>query len=147
MIIFQRETFKHCIAEIQVLFDDHHREVYQGHLAGKISIGTYQKYEDDNCLVLTTARRNNELVGYSTARTFNDAHADGTLVAYVDSYYLIKKERRGMAGVRLLTAIENELRSIGVKKIYTSAISHLNTEVLFRYNKYTEEETIYSKIL
>ncbi len=146
MIVFSRESYANAIAEIAPHIPSHFAEVY-GQTIGKLDDAAYQQIEANHDLVLIIGRDNGKLISYISAFLKRDMHSQGRLISYVDMYYLLPAYRKGWTGFHLVKAMEDELRRIGVKKIYASGLKSTNTSGLFKYGKYKEEETIYSKML
>ncbi len=146
---FAREKYADIIDEIHLLLPQHYAEVklQPDQITLNLDDGYYRQMEDLGNLVLIAARADGKLVGYATVFLKADIHSAHTLVGFTDSYFLHPQYRRGWTGVKLIRFIEQTLKELGVKKIYIGATQHIGTASLFRFGKYHEEETIFSKIL
>lgn len=106
----------------------------------------YAQAEAGRALVIMTARREEEVVGYSVFFLYHHLHYKECLVASNDVIYL-KPECRGLVGARLIERSESELKSLGVHKV----IWHIKpkndwSSVLLRKG-YEQEEIIMGKVL
>jgi GNAT superfamily N-acetyltransferase len=148
-ITFAKEQYPNCNAEIYNLLAQHYTEVKLKPDQIKLNLddAAYRQMHGLGNLVLITARHDSDLVGYATVFLKADLHSAHTLTGFADSYYLLPAFRRGWAGIKLIREIERVLKELDVKKFYIGASLHMNTAKLFKFAKYQEEETIFSKLL
>jgi GNAT superfamily N-acetyltransferase len=135
MLSFQVETWADIWRDGQELFRQHYDELalHKDAMPMGLDNDFYSDLQARNYLLVVTARRDGGLIGYYMAIVINHHphNKDAGKVSTTDMFYLARSERRGGAGVKLLKAVERELRAQGVKKATISTKKHFeNAELL-----------------
>jgi len=119
MLTFAKESWVYYWPEAQELWQAHYHDAG---MTGKMPFGVdVQRYANASAagmLHITTARNKSKLVGYLTAFVLPHSHYQSVLCAFEDTYFLLPEWRRGLNGARLIRAAIEQLRSIGVQKMY-----------------------------
>ena len=113
-MIFSRESLEQCLADIQVLLEDHHRDVGE-----KIRLDpdfeVYRQMEPS--LRIYTARREGLLIGYAAFIVCaTNLHHKGLKSAANDALY-VKPACRGITGSRLMAYAETALKDEGIQVV------------------------------
>jgi N-acetylglutamate synthase-like GNAT family acetyltransferase len=67
-----------------------------------------------------------------------------------DVYFILPEYRKGRTGIRLFKRVEEEMKRIGVQKLFTSAKLHTadgKSGRLFEYLGFSATETVYTKYI
>lgn len=94
-----------------------------------------------------TVRKDGKLVGYHISFIGGHPHYKSTLHAMVDLYYLLPEERAGRVGLKMFQYVEDELRKLGVKKVYTGCKVMFDHTKLFTRLGYELSDYQFIKIL
>ncbi len=147
MITYQLESWASYFSdpELPALWQGHYAELGQAH-EGKMPMGpdtaTYSALDAQGALVVLTARSAGRLVGYCLAVVKRHPHYP-TLCGFEDSYYLTPSFRRGIAGVRLITRMNAELRRRGCRRAYWMSKKFMALEKIFLWLKMVEMDTVF----
>ena len=150
---FRVESFVDVWPEIEKLMPLHYQEVSAdvGRFGPKLDRQTYTVRQLSGSLLILTARREGELIGYAVWTIAPHLHyQDSGLMAYSDAYFVKKEFRNGATGYKLLLASEVILREKGVKKLFNFHKLHredLNHSKLFDKLGYQLNEYQYIKYL
>lgn len=150
---YQVEVLIDVLPEIEQLMPQHYSEVSRdiGKFNVRLDRKTYNFRQITGSLVIVTARREGNLIGYCVWTVAPHLHyADSGLMAYNDAYFVVKEYRHGATGAKLLIASENILKERGVKKIFNFHKIHkdeLNHTELFKQLGYELNEYQYIKYL
>lgn len=108
----------------------------------------YQQLEDEGALSIVTARRNGRLEGYCAMILSPGLHYSSCYEARMDLFWLAPEVRnQALPGVRLLRAVEKELKRRRVQRVYMGSKLHKDVGRLFERLGYHPIETWYSKML
>ncbi len=146
------EKWAHVLPDMEAILVQHWQEIALGHDKVPLDIARdrYQDLCDSGSLHIVTARDDGVLIGYHVAIVSGHLHYLSTLHAMTDVYYILPEYRVGRTGIRLFQFIEKEMRSLGVKKLYTGCKLHTangRSGKLFEYLGYKPTETIYTKYI
>lgn len=108
----------------------------------------YAEAEKQGILFIATARKDGRLIGYYVAAVLPHLHyrAAGPM-AHVDMYFLLRKERKGGTGARLLMFVEEQLKAMGITKIYMSCKAHADHSLLFESLGFKLSDYMFTKVL
>jgi len=125
---FQVESWGVLQREAQHIFKVHYDELalHKSAMPMGIEDDFYLRLERAGLLLVVTARRNAELIGYFVAIII-DHHPhnkDGGKVSTTDMFMVMPKHRTGGAGAKLLMVAKEALRARGVKKATISTKAH-----------------------
>lgn len=149
MITFQQEAFSDIRDEIWPLWQLHYDEIAEDKERVPLD-PDWQKYERlDLCgnLLIITARRDDELIGY--VFTFIDTHLHyrTTIFGQFDLYYLRPDARGGRTALRMFQAVEQRLAEMGAVKVFgNTKLAHDHSR-LFRAMGWREAERLFVKAL
>lgn len=151
-ITYQTETWAAALPDMEPLFIEHWREIALGHDKVPLDIARerYQAMCDTGTLHIVTVRDAGKLVGYHVAIIGGHLHYLSTSHGITDVYFLQPAYRRGRTGILLLRKVEQEMRRLGVKKLFTGVKLHTaagRSGRLFEYLGYTATETLYTKYI
>ena len=148
MISYQEELFKDIEQELSKIFPEHYAEVSSTpEIPLDINYESYKNIQANGNLVLTTCRKNSELVGYTIFIVSPNIHNKGCLTAYEDLYYIRKQHRKGRIGINLFKHAEEVLKQRGVKRIILTTKVHLDNSKLFEYLDYSYFAKLYQKLI
>lgn len=146
-ITFQLESWDafYSDPDLFTLWNEHYQELDEAHQY-KMEMGpdvrTYKVLDAQGSLLVLTARSAGRLVGYCLAVVKRHPHYP-TLCGFEDSYYLTPAHRRGMAGVRLISRMNAELRRRGCQRAYWMSKKFKKLEKLFLFLKMTEMDSVF----
>lgn len=148
MITYQQEKVSDLWEESEALLQAHWREIahYQDIVLDP-NKAFYAAAEEVGMLRCYTARDGVQLVGYVVFFAKPNPHYQGSLQAAQDVLFLLPEYRKGMAGVRLITVAEKNLKAEGVQVVYHH-VKRINKvgELLVRLG-YELVDEIYAKRL
>lgn len=148
MITYQRESYRDVIEELKPFYPLHFAE-----LASDPSIplnpdyDTYNRLADAGIIHVVTVRNDSNLIGYHIAMVYPHLHYAQSLTAHTDIYYIAKPYRKGYTGIRLFKFVEDDLKSFGVGRIYTSTKTDSDKGIIFNRLGYSKKEVVYTKVL
>lgn len=147
--VYAVERWRDLRAEMLPLLVRHWREVALNHADVPLDIDEkrYADLDEAEALHIVTVRRDGVLVGYHVAIVSAHLHYASTLHGITDVYYLAPECREGFTGVRLFKRVEQEMRALGVKKLFTGTKTHLDMSRLFERLGYQRVEYLFAKIL
>lgn len=148
MITYQIERLSDIKEELMGLLNEHVSEISIISDKANLNHDYYQYLEDTNQHLLITVRDNNEFIGYVSVIITSNPHYAHRLAAYVDAIYVKKSYRTTRVPVKLIAAMEQELKSSKVDDIYFNSKIGLN-KLNSTLNKlgYTDVEIISYKRL
>ena len=151
MISFAREPWANLWRDGQELFRQHYDELalHKQVMPFGLDNDFYLDLERRNFLLVLTARREGHLVGYYVGIliAYHPHNKNAGKVATTDMFYLAKDHRRGGAGVKLLQAVEAELRVQGVKKATISTKVHFENGELLEALGWEKTDVVRQKVL
>jgi GNAT superfamily N-acetyltransferase len=112
-----------------------------------LDVDLYDTLDANGILHVTTARSDGELVGYFAMCVRVHPHYRTTLCAFLDSYFVLKAYRNIETGMGLFEAMEQAMRTIGVKKLIAGMKNHKDVSLLFRRLGWNPIETTFSKYI
>lgn len=147
-IVIRRESWWDCIKDAEPILVDHWREValYQEKIPLEPDYSRYVAAENQGRLVIVTARKDGELVGYSVFILHRHIHYKNCLVASNDVIYL-KPEYRGVIGARLILKSEAILTELGVDRMTWHVKPKHDWSPILERMGYDHEEIIMGKLL
>jgi L-amino acid N-acyltransferase YncA len=107
----------------------------------------YNTLEHNGLLHITTARDGEKLIGYFIMCVRTHPHYRTTLCAFLDSYFIHADCRDPWTGIGLFEAMEQAMRSLGVKKMIAGMKLHKDVSVLFDRLGWTPIETTFAKYI
>lgn len=132
-----QEKLRDVYDELEPLFRAHYAEYEKRHADEGIMVSPfnprldqYFSANDSGWLLLFVLRCEEKAVGHATMYVTNDMH-NGDLIASEDTIYASKDHRNG-AGRKLMLAMMEHLRSIGVKRGYVAAVTDLRVEKIWK---------------
>lgn len=154
------ETPIHMTAQVEQLkdvLDDHGRALLKRHHA-EIALDQHEiEYAPDwaryeamdklGQLSIVTLRSAGTIVGYCVSQVLPELHYKTTLAATMDILWLDPEFRGHMGGLRLMRAVERELRRRGVKRVYMGSKLHKDISPMLRAMGYVPVELWFYKLL
>ena len=148
-IFIGEENYSQCLDEMKAMYPMHYSEL--GVTNSKFPLNPdYSKYlalERSGILILCTARRFSELIGYVQGLIVPNMHYVSCNEATEDIYYLKPEYRKGWIGVRLLKEFERACVRHGANRIRISTKVHLDNSILLKFLDYTFTEKVYTKVI
>lgn len=147
MITYQIEGWRQYYSDpgLRQLWLEHYTELGLAH-EGRMEMGpdtkTYEALDAQGSLVILTARSAGLLVGYCLAVVKRHPHYP-TVCGFEDSYYLTPSFRRGIAGIRLITRMNQELKRRGCVRSYWMSKKFKGLEKIFLWLKMVEMDTVF----
>ena len=114
---------------------------------------SFAALDTSGALKIVTARLDGVLIGYVASLVSYHLHYKSTMHATVNSYWLAPAHRQGWTGIHLLRRNEEELRRMGVVRVFLDdSVFFKNardrkTRTLFRWMGYTATGVVYRKVL
>lgn len=135
--------------EMLPLLTRHWREVAlnQADVPLDIDHARYQELDEAEALHIVTVRRHGLLIGYHVAIISTHLHYASTLHGITDVYWIAPECRHGVTAMRMFQAVERELKTLGVRKLFTATKLHLDQGPLFERLGYKPVERLYAKII
>lgn len=135
--------------EMLPILERHWREIALNHEDVPLDIDheRYDAMDEAGHLHIVTVRREGALIGYHVAIISGHLHYASTLHGITDVFYVAPEYRQGFTGIRLFQKVEKEMKSLGVKKLFTGTKVHLDLSKLFERLGYKRVEYLYAKIL
>ncbi len=148
-MIFRRETFSDALmVEILPLLKEHYDELMK-HKDIPLSpdIQRYYAFAQAGLLHIVTCRDDEgKMIGYAVCILMKGLHYSTVNFASNDLIFITKKHRNGIAGIRLLRFMEEDLKSLGTIDIIQM---HVKREPDFSpillHDGYEHFETIFQK--
>jgi len=150
MLDFAEEKLATCIEEAEPLLRAHWDELARNKDRVPLApdLAGYFQAEERGRLLIVTARRNGELVGYSVWFYGPHPHYHTTIFAENDVLWLAPECRNGRAGLRLIEASHAALKAHGVTiPHWREKNAHPALGRLLKHLGYVPIETIYAKVL
>lgn len=118
MLTFQEESFASIQEELAPLIQEHAEELspHKGKYQPMVS-EIYRLLDKKGHLIAVTAREGEKLVGYCSFILAPSFHYLGVLNAEIDCFFLQKKYRKGLSGIRLLKSGEKACKERGATHI------------------------------
>jgi len=150
MIEYQEEHYDEALAGIIPLMVSHWTEagLYRDKLIFKPDFDRYESLYASDALVVVTARREGEVVGYLIAVLDAPLHYSDDRAAIVDSFYVAQEHRIvGLSSTvsNMLLKAERIVKDRGCNHIVIGAPERLRK--LFNKEGYDESEVTYSKYI
>jgi hypothetical protein len=147
---FQVEKWSDALPELRPLFrllwDD--VAVDKDKFTAECDEAKYAELEKIGMLHLVTARSGGELVGYFLMFLTPNAHYKGAgVMGFTDMYYMKPSFRKGNAGIKMFSFMEQTLKEKGVVKAYTSHKLHRDRGEMFEFLGWKATDMVYSKCL
>jgi hypothetical protein len=147
---FQVEPWATALPELRPLFrmlwDD--VAVDKDRFVAECDEDKYAACDSLGMLHLVTARSDKELVGYFLMLVQPNPHYKGQgLMSYTDMFYMKPEFRRGNAGLKLFSFMEETLKAKGVVKMYSSHKVHRDRSAMFKVLGWKPVDLVYSKVL
>lgn len=111
MITFQLESFQKIFSEIEPLFKQQWDELQNvPGLVYNPDFMLYSYLDQVGMLLLLTARKDGEIIGYLAVVLKKHPYAKDSLNAYEEVFYVIPSMRNGKVGTRMIRFMENALK-------------------------------------
>lgn len=148
MTTFQLETVDQCCEDIQPLLAQHWNEValYRDEIPLAPDFDRYRAMEAAGGLVLLTARREGQLIGYSVFFVSQHPHYSTCRIASNDVLFL-RADCRGPLGIRLIRESERVLSDAGVQRIVWHVKPRNDWSSVLERMGYQHEEIIMGKLI
>ena len=146
-ITYQIERWSDIESELSQIFPEHYEELADKNIVLDPDYNKYRLLDQAHLLKIFTVRNDSELIGYNILVIGPDLHYASTIMAHTDIYYLKPEFRKGRIGLKMFQYSENELKKLGVVKIFTGTKVYKDNSRLFEYLGYKETEVIFTKLL
>jgi GNAT superfamily N-acetyltransferase len=113
----------------------------------KPDVERYQTLEANNSIFAIGMFDKEELVGYSVNIVCTNLHYGDLLMCQNDLLFVRKSHRRGMTGMRLITATERAAKDRGVKMMLWHAKPGTTLDRMLPRLGYGIQDIIYSQVL
>lgn len=149
IITYQREPWSQIRPELERIIPRHWEEIALNRDAIPLDpdYAQYNELDHNHKLVIVTARREGELIGYHVSIVTNHLHYRTTLFGFTDIYYLKPECRHGTIGIKLFREVERVMKELGVRKLTTSTKIHHDISPIFRFLGWSEVERVFTKLL
>lgn len=149
MTVYSVERWAALKPEMLPLLVEHWKEIALNHAEVPLDIDheRYDALDEAGVLHIVTAREDGVLIGYHVAIVSTHLHYKSTLHGITDVYYIAPAKRQGFTGIRLFQTVEKELKTLGVKKLFTGTKLHLDLGRMFERLGYKPVERLYAKII
>lgn len=147
-LTFQVESLAEWLLDLPPLIQPHFEELTldKDFCKPELDIEKARNAEKSGVLLIVTARNEGELVGYWIGLLMTHLHYKSAgLMCYTDMYFLLPEFRKGGAGTRFLTFVENTLRERGVVKAYISCKVHQDHSALFKGLGWRPSDYLFTK--
>lgn len=147
MLTLQVESFTELLGELKPLLPLHWEELAldKDKVPLDPQFDIYIRRETAGEVMMVTARRDGELVGYFIGFVAPGLHYKTCLTLIMDIFFIRPDARNGFAGVKLFKAVEKEARRRGVQRMIVGSKMHADASVLFERLNYLPVETYFSK--
>jgi hypothetical protein len=143
---FAVESFSHAYAEAGPLMEAHWQEIAKNKDLLKLNpdVACYQAIEQNNKMLLVTARCETRLVGYFLWLLVTHAHYKHVLVAEEDLHFMLPEFRRGLTGYSFIKAACKAATDAGAKLlIMREKIGHEH-QALMKRLKFKPTDIVYT---
>lgn len=147
---FQRETLFDVIEEVQPLLEDHYRELAKNQDRVKLNPdwARYAAMEQAGALLIYTARKDEELVGYAAFFVSPHPHYQELTLASNDVLFLAKEHRTGRTGARLIHHCESQIGAAYANACVTwHAKENTPLAAIMPRLGYSVQDIVFSKLL
>lgn len=141
MTTFQAEEWETVRDEVVAHWPEHYKEAYDNDDYNP----DFEKYDGlalVGALLVVTARRAGQLVGYTVSFIQPHLHQQHLLWGSFDSYWVRRDCRAPRLFPRLIAASELEMKKLGVQRVFGTERS---TGRMFAYMGYRSPERVYVK--
>lgn len=147
--VYRVERWRDIKREMLPLLVRHWREVALNHADVPLDIdeARYADLDEAGGLHIVTVRRSGLLIGYHVAIVSTHLHYASTLHGFTDVYWIAPECRHGVTALRMFQAVERELKTLGVRKLFTATKLHMDQGALFERLGYKPVERLYAKII
>ncbi len=148
-IVFAQEPFALIVAGLKTLTVRHWEEIAHNKELIKLDPDweKYQNLGDMGIAHFTSARKNNELVGYQIYFVMPHMHYKSSLTAISDVLFLAPEVRKGRTGIKLIQFAEKNLKAIGVQRVLQNVKLSNDWGTILEVLGYKPFERIYAKLL
>lgn len=152
MVTYQVEKWRDLRPDMEPILREHWLEIALGHDKVPLDID-HDKYNalcDCGALRIVTVRDDGRLIGYHVAIVGGHLHYASTCHGITDVYFILPEYRKGRVGIRMFQFVEADMRSLGVKKLFTGCKLHTadgKSGKLFEYLGYKATETLFTKYI
>jgi len=145
----QRERFSDIFMELPELWRAHYEEIANDKDKVPLSpdIFSYLNYEQNNRLVIFTARDEGKLVGYAFFILQFSLHYKELSMAANDLFYVRPEYRGRFIGGQLIDAAEKEFRQMGIRLIQMRTKTKHNFGRIPERKGFKETEVVYRKYI
>ncbi|CAB4150537.1 NAT_SF domain containing protein [uncultured Caudovirales phage] len=152
-VVYSTESLtpKLCLAMDKIIADYYTWSVPRGLNDGipvySFDWEVFYKTEQQGMLVVTTARDESELVGFTLYLVVQAPHHDDVIMAECDSIFVAVDQQGKGIGKKLLQHATDVLQTLGVKWMTNRHRTRTNTKPVFEDLGFTVWETVYMKEL
>lgn len=146
MITYEIEDWESYFRDCQELWREHYDEIALRKAQKPMSpdVPYFRFLDASGALQILTARNAGRMVGYCLVVVRRHTHYE-TLCGFEDSYFLSASERKGTAGIRLITNSLYHLRKRGVQEVFFMTKTHKNLSKLFERLGFAHSDEVFSK--
>jgi len=119
LISFRAEAWSEVKSEVTAHWPEHYSEVYSDDDYAP-DFDRYDAVDASGGMLIVTARRDGELIGYVVAFVNNHLHQKDTIWGFIDSYWLKREARAPRVFHRMIAAVESEMKVRGVSKVHAT---------------------------
>ena len=148
-LTYQKENLSELRPELEQLLPGHWKEMArdQDYVPLNVAWAKYYALEAIGAIHMITARDRGELVGYHLTIVTPHLHSEDVLHGLVDYLYLLPEYRQGRNGINLIKFAEQDMISLGVKKIVTGVKLHHDHGIILKRMGYEPSDMIYTKVI
>ncbi len=147
MLTTQVETWSGAVEELKLLFPLHYDRLAleQDRVPLDPQYEVYAAFEKAGVLSLVTLRSDGELVGYWVSMVAPGLHYATCLTATMDIWFIHPDHAGRTAALRLIRAVEDEMKRRGVQRWFAGEKLHAPCGRLYEAMGMEKIETTYSK--
>lgn len=99
---------------------------------------------DAGMLHILTARDGSDLVGHVLMIVRPHLHYSSTVCGFVDTFFLSKRARRGFAGIKMIKAAINHMKSLGASRVFFMTDISADTSAIFARMGFKQTNALHS---
>jgi L-amino acid N-acyltransferase YncA len=147
VITYTLEAWETYYRDCKNLWPEHYDEIAadKDRMPMRPDVATYRKLEAMGCLQIVVARDDGRMIGYVLSVIRPHMHYADVLCGYEDAYFLTKAHRRGMVGVKLLREAVEQMRRVGVRRVFfMTKVAH-DMSLIFERMGFIRTDVVYSR--
>lgn len=146
MITYQFEKWADYYRDCQELWVEHYKEFEPMHhfqMPMSPDIEMYEYLEKIGKLQILTIRKEDAMIGYCLLVNKRHPHYN-TICGFEDSYYLKQNDRKGMAGVKLISLSIKQAKKNGAQRVYFFTKEFINVSKILEHQGMEKCDSVYS---